>query len=160
MAEELVDKVLEAVEIARTTGKIRKGTNEVTKAVERGEAKLVVIAQDVSPKEIVMHLPLLAKEKKIPLVEVPSKEELGVAAGLSVATASVAIVKEGDAKNLIITIAKKVLAQPEGKQEEQVEQKEQKEQKAEEKTGEKKEGTGEKAGAEEKAEKNEEEKKE
>ncbi|MEM2121395.1 MAG: 50S ribosomal protein L7Ae [Candidatus Woesearchaeota archaeon] len=109
MVEELVDKALEIVEIARTTGKIKKGTNEVTKALERSEAKLVIVAADVSPKEIVMHLPLLAKEKNIPLIEVPSKEELGVAAGLSVATASVAIIKEGDAKKLIEEVSRKLL---------------------------------------------------
>ena len=37
-------KILEAVEIARTTGKIRKGANEATKAIEKGNAKLVVYA--------------------------------------------------------------------------------------------------------------------
>ena len=35
------------VEKARNTGKIEKGTNEVTKAIERGTAKLVVWAGDV-----------------------------------------------------------------------------------------------------------------
>ena len=34
MADEA--KVLEAVEIARTSGKIRKGANEATKALEKG----------------------------------------------------------------------------------------------------------------------------
>ena len=99
MADEA--KVLEAVEIARTTGKIRKGANETTKAIEKGDAKLVVYAADVSPKEIVMHLPLLCKEKKILCVEVSKKEDLGAAAGLPVSTTAVAIVKEGDAKTLI-----------------------------------------------------------
>jgi large subunit ribosomal protein L7Ae len=91
-------KVLEAIEIARTTGKIRKGSNEATKALEKGEAKLVVYAADVSPKEVVMHLPLLAKEKNVPCVEISKKEDLGAAAGLPVSTAAVAVVKEGDAK--------------------------------------------------------------
>ncbi len=99
MADEA--KALEAIEIARTTGKIRKGSNEATKAIERGSAKLVVFAGDVSPKEIVMHFPLLCKEKGIPCVEISKKEELGAAAGLGVGTAAVAIVKEGDAKSLI-----------------------------------------------------------
>ena len=63
MADEA--KVLEIVEIARTSGKIRKGSNEATKAIEKGEAKLVVYADDVTPKEIIMHLPLLCKEKNI-----------------------------------------------------------------------------------------------
>jgi len=102
MAEkEIIEKALEAIEIARSTGKIKKGTNEVTKAVEKGLAKLVVVAKDVSPPEIVMHLPLLCQEKGVPYVEVPTKEELGVAAGITVSTVSVAVVQEGDAKNLI-----------------------------------------------------------
>ena len=101
MAKEGQEKAYEAVELAKATGKIRKGTNEVTKAIERGQAKLVVIAKDVNPKEIVMHLPMLAKEKGIPCVEVGSKEELGVASGIGVPTVSVAIVAEGDAKNHI-----------------------------------------------------------
>lgn len=99
MADEA--KVLEAIEIARTSGKIRKGANEATKAVEKGQAKLVVYAADVSPKEIVMHLPLLCKEKNIPCVAVSKKEDLGAAAGLPVPTTAVAIVKEGDSKTTI-----------------------------------------------------------
>ena len=95
------DKALEAIEVARTTGKIRKGSNEVTKAIERGHAKLVVVAQDVTPKEIVMHIPLLAKEKGVLCVEVPSKDNLGASAGLEVGTAAVVIVQEGDAKKVI-----------------------------------------------------------
>jgi large subunit ribosomal protein L7Ae len=94
-------KVLEAVEIARTTGKIRKGANEVTKAIEKGDAKLVVYAGDVTPKEIIMHLPLLCKEKNILCVEISKKEDLGAAAGLPVSTAAVAVVKEGEAKAAI-----------------------------------------------------------
>jgi large subunit ribosomal protein L7Ae len=107
LPKELIDKVLEAVEIARSTGKIKKGTNEVTKSVEKGNAKLVVVAKDVSPPEIVMHLPMISKEKGILCVEVPSKEELGSAAGINVPTVSVAIVDEGEAKSLLKEIAEK-----------------------------------------------------
>ncbi len=99
--KEVSEKVYEAIEVAKKSGKLRKGTNEVTKSVEKGQAILVAIAKDASPPEIVMHLPVLCKEKGIPCVEVPTKEELGVSAGIGVPTASVAIVKEGDAKNLI-----------------------------------------------------------
>jgi large subunit ribosomal protein L7Ae len=101
------EKAYEAVEVARTTGKIRKGTNEVTKAIERGVAKLVVYAKDVNPPEVVMHLPLLCKEKGIACVEVPSKEELGAAAGLQVATTSVAVVEAGEATGLIKELSSK-----------------------------------------------------
>ena len=100
------DKALEAIEVARTTGKLRKGSNEVTKAIERGQAKLVVVAQDVTPKEIVMHIPLLSKEKGVLCIEVPSKDNLGASAGLEVGTAAVVIVQEGDAKKIIEELKK------------------------------------------------------
>ena len=99
--KELQEKAYEAVEIARKTGKLKKGVNEVTKAVERGIAKLVLIAQDVNPPEITMHLPVLCEEKDTPFVHVNSKEDLGTAAGMNVSTASVAIIQEGDASSLI-----------------------------------------------------------
>ncbi len=95
------ERAYEAIELARKGGKIIKGTNEVTKAIEKDKAKLVVYAKDVSPAEITMHLPLLSKEKGIVCVEVASKDELGAAAGLKVGTASVAIVKEGEAKEVL-----------------------------------------------------------
>jgi large subunit ribosomal protein L7Ae len=100
------DKILHAVEIAKNTGKVRIGTNETTKAIERGIAKLVVSAEDVQPKEVIMHLPSLCNEKKIPYVQVKSKLELGRAAGIDVPTAAIAITEEGDAKKDIEEIAK------------------------------------------------------
>src|SRR3989344_887744 len=99
-------KVLEIVEIARTSGKIRKGANEATKALEKGNAKLVVYAQDVTPKEIIMHLPLLCKEKNVPCFAVSKKDDLGAAAGLAVPTAAVAVVKEGEAKAALEALAR------------------------------------------------------
>ncbi len=84
------------IEKARRTGKIEKGTNEVTKAIERGTAKLVVYAKDVEPKEIVQHLPVLCKEKKILCKEVDSKQKLGIVAGLPVAASSVAVIEPGE----------------------------------------------------------------
>ncbi len=104
MADE--GRILEAVEVARTSGKIRKGANETTKAIEKGEAKLVVYALDVNPKEVVMHLPLLCKDKNVACVTVSKKDDLGAAAGLAVGTAAVAIVKEGDAKAAVESIVK------------------------------------------------------
>lgn len=106
--EDLAEKVYEAVRRARETGKIKKGVNETTKAVERGQAKLVVIAEDVDPPEIVMHLPLLCDEKKIPFVYVPSKKRLGEAAGIEVAASSAAIIEPGEAASIVNGIIDKV----------------------------------------------------
>jgi large subunit ribosomal protein L7Ae len=67
-------------------------------------AKLVVIAEDVDPEEIVMHLPILCEEKKVSYVYVPSKLELGKASGIDVAAASVAIIDPGEGKDLLSEI--------------------------------------------------------
>ena len=90
-----------------STGSIKKGCNEVTKAVERGTAMLVYIAEDVNPPEINMHIQPLCKEKEISFVVVPSKEELGAAAGIGVPTVSVAVTEEGEAAKLIKEITGK-----------------------------------------------------
>ncbi len=95
------EQVYEVVELARKTGKICKGSNEVTKQIEKGTPKLVIVAKDVQPPEIVMHLPLLCKEKGIICIEAESKEQLGAAAGLPVGTAAIGILQAGEAKDLI-----------------------------------------------------------
>ena len=96
----------EIIEVARKTGKIEKGVNETTKAVERGVAKLVVIAEDVSPKEITQHLPALCQEKSIPFAIADSKKKLGVAAGINVGSAAIAIIDAGDSASQIAHLAK------------------------------------------------------
>ncbi|MEM4267101.1 MAG: 50S ribosomal protein L7Ae [Candidatus Nanoarchaeia archaeon] len=108
VSKEIVEKALELVEMAKTTGKLKKGINEVTKAVERGTAKLVLVAKDVNPPEIVMHLGPLCKEKGIKLISIPKREELGTAAGLPVPTVAVAIIEEGEGKKLLKEIMEKV----------------------------------------------------
>ncbi len=102
---ELSDKALQLVQVASETGKIRVGTNEVTKSSERAEAKLVVMAEDVDPVEILVHIPMLCEEKRIPYVYVPKKQRLGQSAGLSKGAASVAVVEPGEAKALLEEIA-------------------------------------------------------
>jgi len=96
--------IYEIVEKARKTGKIEKGTNEVTKSIERGTAKLVVYATDVEPKEIIQHIPFLCREKKIKCVGADNKKKLGISAGISVSCSSVAVIDEGDAKKNIANL--------------------------------------------------------
>ncbi len=104
------DKAYEIIEVAKKTGALKRGTNEVTKAIERGKAAFIAYASDVSPKELTMHLPILCKEKGVACMEVPSREELGTAAGLSVSAVAIAVVDAGDAKKLIAEVAKEAKA--------------------------------------------------
>ena len=106
--KELADKVYEAVEAARDTGKLRKGTNETMKAIDRKHAALVVIAEDVEPAEIVAYLPALCDEKGVPYIYVPSKRELGAAAGIDVPSAAITIAEAGQASSTVKEIIDRI----------------------------------------------------
>jgi len=99
--EDLVSPIYEALRVATQSGKVRKGTNEATKAIERGTSKLIVIAEDVEPPEVVAHLPILCEEQNSAYVFVPSKQELGKALGIDITSAAAAILDSGDAQHIV-----------------------------------------------------------
>ena len=107
--DEVMKAQLELLEkIKRNGGKVKIGVNETTKAVERGNAKLVLIALDVSPEEIVMHLPVLCEEKGVPYSYVPNKKDLGKAAGIDVSASSVAIVDPSNLKEELDKLVERI----------------------------------------------------
>jgi len=101
ISKDLVNAVYEAVRVAKQSGKVRKGTNETTKAIERGMSKLVVIAEDVEPPEVVAHLPILCEERNAPFIFVPSKQQLGASLGIDVGSAAATIIDAGEAQHIV-----------------------------------------------------------
>ena len=99
--KDLVNAIYEAVRLAKQSGKVRKGTNETTKAIERGISKLVVIAEDVEPPEVVAHLPILCDERSSKYVFVPSKKELGTASGMDAGSAAATIIDAGESQQIL-----------------------------------------------------------
>ncbi len=99
--EDLVSPIYEALRVAHQSGKVKKGTNEVTKAIERGISKIVIIAEDVEPPEVVAHLPILCEEHGAAYAFVPSKQDLGKALGIDVTSAAAAIIDAGDAQHIV-----------------------------------------------------------
>lgn len=89
-------------------GVIKKGVNEVTKSLERDQARLVVVAADVSPKEIVMHLPLLSKDKNVPYASVGSRKQLGNVIGINVGTSAAAVIDAGEENHSLQELIKKL----------------------------------------------------
>ena len=80
---------------------IANAVREATKAIERGISKLIIIAEDVEPPEVVAHLPLICEEQKAAYAFVPSKQELGKALGIDVTSAAAAILESGDASHIV-----------------------------------------------------------
>ena len=72
-------------------GRLKKGANEVTKAAERGSAKMVVMAENVNPGELLAHIPMICGEKTIPFIYVEDQAYLAEAAGMSLGTRTAAI---------------------------------------------------------------------
>jgi large subunit ribosomal protein L7Ae len=106
--KEVSEAAYELLRQASRSGKVRKGTNESTKAIERGIAKLVVIAEDVQPPEVVAHLPILCEERKIPYVFVPAKDQIGPAIGIDVSTAAAAVVEAGEGAQVLEQITQEL----------------------------------------------------
>jgi large subunit ribosomal protein L7Ae len=96
-------------EVVKSGGKVRKGTNEATKAIERKQAKLVYIAGNVNPPEIVFYLGPLCEEKKVPVIFIDDKKDLGAALGLEkISSAAAAIVDEGKLKDRVAAIVERL----------------------------------------------------
>lgn len=106
--KDVAAKITEALRLAKQSGTVRKGANEVTKSVERGLASFVVIAEDVEPEEVVVHIPTLCEQRKISYGYLPTKLEVGKAIGINVPCAAVAIEKKGEAEQIIKEVVSKL----------------------------------------------------
>jgi large subunit ribosomal protein L7Ae len=106
--EDLKNLQADVISKVSKSGKIKVGINEVTKTIERNTAKLVVIAQDISPAEIVMHVPIICKEKSIPFTYVSTREELGKISGIGAKASAIAIVDEGVLKKEFSALLSKI----------------------------------------------------
>ncbi len=95
--EKLQTKTLDLIKgVVESEGTLKKGMNETTKAIERGLAQLVVIAGDISPAEIVMHIPAIASEKKVPYIFINTRADLGKAVGMTISCSTLAITRLGN----------------------------------------------------------------
>lgn len=130
-SKELVDETYNVLQSVKQSGKVKKGINEATKSIERGTAIFVAYASDVQPPEIVAHLPKLCEDKKVPLIEVPSKLDLGKSINLNVPCAAIAVESAGSAEASLKSViskltgksAEKPKAEPKEKKEEAKESK-------------------------------------
>jgi U4/U6 small nuclear ribonucleoprotein SNU13 len=103
----LSQKILDIVQQASNYRQLKKGANEgrvahlssegqywlllATKTLNRGTSEIVILAADTSPLAILLHLPLLAEDKNVPYVYVPSKSALGRSCGVSRAVIAASI---------------------------------------------------------------------
>jgi len=84
---------------------IHYGINSVTRLVEKKKAKLVVIAHDVDPIELVVWLPSLCKKMEVPYCIVKGKSRLGALVGKKTCTALALVHLKKEDQNELQTLA-------------------------------------------------------
>ncbi|RKP30902.1 L30e-like protein [Metschnikowia bicuspidata] len=94
-SKKLNKKVLKTIKKASKAKHVKRGVKEVVKALRKGEKGLVVLAGDISPADVISHLPVLCEDSAIPYVFIPSKEDLGSAGATKRPTSCVFIVPDG-----------------------------------------------------------------
>uniref|UniRef100_A0A7S0KWM5 H/ACA ribonucleoprotein complex subunit 2 n=1 Tax=Micromonas pusilla TaxID=38833 RepID=A0A7S0KWM5_MICPS len=72
-------KILKVVKKASKHKQVKRGVKEVVKALRKDTKGLCVIAGDISPIDVITHIPILCEESNVPYIYVHSKEELGAA---------------------------------------------------------------------------------
>ena len=92
---------------------MRRGVKEVVKSLRKGASGLCVIAGDISPVDVITHLPILCEEANVPYIYVPSKEALGAAAQTKRPTSCILITlgKKSDLKDDYESLSKAVAAE-------------------------------------------------
>ncbi|KAJ5078280.1 hypothetical protein M0811_05068 [Anaeramoeba ignava] len=89
--KKLSRRLLRVVKRGRKQNLLRRGVKEVQKAILKGSQGICIIAADVTPLDVVSHLPVLCEEHGVTYVFVPSKSELGSASKTRRSTSCVLI---------------------------------------------------------------------
>ncbi|GMM36668.1 snoRNA-binding protein [Saccharomycopsis crataegensis] len=98
-SKKLNKKTLKTIKKASKAKHVKRGVKEVVKALRKGEKGLVIIAGDISPADVISHLPVLCEDSSVPFVFIPSKEDLGSAGATKRPTSCVMIVPGGGKKS-------------------------------------------------------------
>ncbi|XP_019361481.1 PREDICTED: H/ACA ribonucleoprotein complex subunit 2, partial [Gavialis gangeticus] len=77
----LTRKLYKCIKKAAKHKQIRRGVKEVQKFINKGEKGIVVLAGDTLPIEVYCHIPVMCEDRSLPYAYIPSKTDLGTAAG-------------------------------------------------------------------------------
>ncbi|KAF1837808.1 L30e-like protein [Decorospora gaudefroyi] len=98
-----VKKILKTVKKSAKSKTLRRGVKEVVKALRKSAASdaslsnpsaIVVIAADISPMDVIAHIPVLCEDHNVPYIYIKSRAQLGEASATKRPTSVVMIGKE------------------------------------------------------------------
>ena len=89
--KKLHKRVFKLVGKAAASKSLKRGVKEVVKALRKGEKGLCIIAGDISPIDVISHIPGLCEDCSVPYIYVESKSDLGASAATKRPTSVVLI---------------------------------------------------------------------
>ena len=92
-SDKLCKKLLKLIQKGMKDKLVKRGVKETVKAVRKGSKGIVIIAADISPIDVLSHLPILCEDKSIPYMYVKSRAEVGQACKTKRPTSCVMICK-------------------------------------------------------------------
>ncbi|KAF8484287.1 50S ribosomal protein L30e-like protein [Gautieria morchelliformis] len=100
--KKLVKKLHKTIKKASKRRQVKRGVKEIVKGIRKGDKGLLVLAADISPIDIISHLPVLSEDASIPYIFVTSKEELGHASSTKRPTSCVMICPSMKRKSKVV----------------------------------------------------------
>ncbi|KAL0942795.1 ribosomal protein L7Ae/L30e/S12e/Gadd45 [Colletotrichum truncatum] len=104
--EKAMKKVMKTIRKAAKNNTLKRGVKEVVKTLRKSPASgpsntsfpgVVVIAGDISPMDVISHIPVLCEDHNVPYIFVTSRAELGAAAKTKRPTSVVMITEKRSA---------------------------------------------------------------
>ncbi|KAJ3343261.1 Nuclear control of ATPase protein 2 [Gonapodya sp. JEL0774] len=96
-SKKLTKKLYKTIKKASKAKSIKRGVKEVVKGLRKGSKGVVLIAGDISPIDVITHVPILCEEANVPYCYVPSKEDLGHAGSTKRPTSCIMVMRKADA---------------------------------------------------------------
>ncbi|CAI8583607.1 unnamed protein product [Vicia faba] len=106
--KKLSKRTLKLVKKAAEHKCIKRGVKEVVKSIRRGQKGVCVIAGNISPIDVITHVPILCEEAEIPYVYVPSKEDLATAGATKRPTCCVLVMTKPSKGELALEVQEKL----------------------------------------------------
>jgi len=91
---------------------VRNGLKDVQSRIRKGEKGVVVFAGDVTPIEVMCHMPAVCEEKSLPYVYTPSRQDLGTAMGVKRGCLMVMVREHEDYKELYDELTQEITSLP------------------------------------------------
>jgi H/ACA ribonucleoprotein complex subunit 2 len=78
-SDKMNKKLIKLIKKSMKDKLVHRGVKETVKAVRKGTKGLVIIAADISPIDVLSHLPILCEDKNVAYIYVKSRAEIGEA---------------------------------------------------------------------------------